>query len=468
MSEASRVEPETGRRRIGLFSASTLVVANMIGVGVFTTSGFALADLHSRRAVLIAWGVGGVLALCGAICYGALARAIPESGGEYTLLTRTVHPAAGILGGWVSLLAGFSAPIAAAALGVAVYAESIVESAHDPRWIGSGVIVFAGAMHAFRFRGGLIGQNVVVWLKIGLLLALIATGLARIDWAGAAADARGDGPAGAFDLGAFAVTLIWISFAFSGWNAAVYIAGEVRKPRTNLPKSLVIATVLVGVFYVALNGVLLHAAPIGALAGRENVAAVAAEQLGGRALSTFVSAIIVLALFTSVSSMVMIGPRVYAKMAGDGCLPRWFATWGDAPARAIGLQVLFALVIVWISGLERLLGYLGFTLGLSTALTVVGLMLLRRRLGRTRVPVFGFPLVPIVFITATVSAAVYMAMRRPIESAFGLATLVVPISIYILMGRRRAGRGDSARAQAGNGRTGAAGATAGAAERGVP
>src|SRR5688572_1607499 len=223
---------ETGeRRRLGFASASALVVASMIGAGVFTSSGYALADLGTPGRVLLAWLVGGVSAACGALCYGALARAIPESGGEYTYLARTLHPLAGFLAGWISLLAGFTGPIAAVALGLQVYLDSTFDLGGDPRWIATAAILVAGLLHGLRLRPGVMAQNAAVALKLGLIAVFVGLGATRLpDLPSAPA------PAGPFDPGAFAVSLVWISFAYSGWNAATYVAGEVRDPERTLDR----------------------------------------------------------------------------------------------------------------------------------------------------------------------------------------------------------------------------------------
>jgi amino acid transporter len=420
------------QRRIGLTSASALVVANMIGAGVFTTSGFALADLGRVDAVMWAWLVGGVVALCGALSYGALARRIPESGGEYTFLAETLHPLAGIAAGWVSLLAGFTAPIAAAALALQAYVASPFGESTNPAWFGSCVIAVAGLLHGLRLQVGVATQNVAVGAKlvaIALLIGVAGSSLPELPTPAAASLPP-------VEPTAFAVSLMWIFFSYSGWNAAVYIAGEVRDPDRNLPRSLLLATGIVTVLYLALNWVFLHSAPPEALAGKAEVAAIAAQALGGAPLRAAVTALVALALFTSISSMVMAGPRVYQQMARDGVVPRLFAGGDEVPGAAVALQVALAIGVVWVSTLVQLLGAIGFALGVSASATVVGLMVLRVREGAERVPIPGYPWIPGLFVTVNLGAALLMASREPLRAAVAFAVLAAGVAAYGVFGSR--------------------------------
>ncbi len=428
---------ESERRRLGFVSASALVVASMIGAGVFTTSGFALADLGTPGRVLFAWVLGGVSAACGALCYGALARAIPESGGEYTYLARTLHPLAGFLAGWVSMLAGFTGPIAAAALGLQVYLDSTCELDGDPRWIASAAILAAGALHGLRLTPGVLAQNAVVGLKLVLIAVFVVLGFWKLRGAPPLpAAAASSFVAMPFDPGALAVSLVWISFAYSGWNAATYVAGEVRDAQRTLPRALLLGTAVVTLAYLALNAVFVFAAPLETLAGKAEVGALAAEALGGPGLRRYLTLIVALALFTSVSALVMSGPRVYARMAQDGFLPRFFAFEGEVPGRAILFQVAAAVAVVWVAELRALIGTIGFTLGLCAAATVVGLVRLRLRDGAERVPIPAWPLVPVLFLAMTLFASFYLVLREPRAASQGLVLVALGVVLYFVARRR--------------------------------
>ena len=416
-------------RRLGLPSAAALVVANMVGTGVFTTSGYSLAALGRRETVLLAWLVAGILAMFGALSYGALARRMPESGGEYYFLHRIVHPLAGFLAGWVSLIVGFTAPIAAAALGLQAYLAPFVGDGLRPEWIGTAAIAVATLMHGLRFGHGVIVQNLAVALKLVLIVGFIAIGLLRAPESIAPVTLVAED----FTVGAFAVSLVLIYFSYSGWNAAVYVASEVRDPQRNLNRSLWIATAAVIVLYMGLNAVFLYSVPVEELAEKTEIGAIAAAALGGEALRRAVSLLIALALFTSISAMVMVGPRVYARMAEDGLFPRIFATRRDVPSPAILLQAALAMIVVWVTGLADLLGYIGFTLSLSAAATVGALFVLRHREGSATVPIPGYPWVPALFVIATLGAAAFLMARDPQVAANGLYTVAAGVPIYWLL-----------------------------------
>lgn len=436
-------------RGIGVRSAAALVAANMIGAGVFTTSGFALADLGRPAFVLAAWVVGGGIALCGALSYAGLAARMPGSGGEYLFLSRAVHPLAGFLAGWVSLFAGFTAPIAVAAHGLEAYAAASLGIALPPHLLGAGAILFCGLAHGVTRSAGLQLTDWAVGAKLFAIVAFIVIGgWVLVTGGGGASEIASidaspvpSSPA-SFSLPAFAVTLVWVSFAYSGWNAAVYVGGELEEPARTLPRALLLATLGVTAVYVALNAVFLWAAPASELAGKAEIGAIAAEALGGTWARAALSGVVALALLTSISAMVMVGPRVYAQMAEDGLFPHSLVAQGDAaggevPRGAIALQVGLALLAFFVGELRDLLLYVGFLLGLSAAATVACLFLPVPREAAeqpaTRVP--GAPVVPVVFVIATLGSSWFVVVREPVQAAVGLGTLVVGVLAYGL-GRR--------------------------------
>ena len=408
----------------------------MIGAGVFTTSGFALTDLGSADRVMAAWVVGGVIALCGALSYAGLVRHITESGGEYLFLSRLIHPLAGFITGWVSLLAGFTGAIAFAARAFETYAFPT-----RPDWLPNGVaaagmVLVAALLHGVKVQVGALAQNIVVFLKVALLVAFLAI-------AASVAMSQGIAPGSApgrcrSRIAAFAGSLVWISLSYSGFNAAVYVAGEAKDAQRNAPRALWVGTLIVTVLYIALNAAFVYLPPFEAVAGREDVAAAAAQSIGGSPLTLAIRFVTVLALITSVFSLVMAGPRVYARMADDGVFPRMFRFGGGgAPTAAILAQAALAIALIALSDLRGLLSYLGFTLSVSAALTVASLFVIARREGRAAVNVWGYPFTPAFYVLATLILAGIAGRREPVQLLAAIITIVSGSVVYFAFGLHR-------------------------------
>lgn len=353
-----------------------LVVASMIGSGVFTTSGHALESLPSPWLVLAAWFVAGVVALAGALSYGQLIRELPESGGEYVLLARRWHPAIGFVAGWTSLVAGFGGATAIAAVTLEVYVQSALQ--RDGIWskgrLATAVVIAAMLSHGIRVRWGSWTQNAIVIAKLALLVAFFLVALTKLDWPGMLETPwwpeRESLPS---PIVAFASSLVWIAFSYSGFNAGIYIAEETRDPERTIPTALVAGTVVVWLLYLLANLTFVFAAPIDALRGRTDIAAVAAENLLGINASRGVRVIVALASLTSVLSLMMAGPRVTAKMAEDGWLPRWLGRGAEAPVYSILLQGAFAITLIHLTTFRELLAFLSLSLSLCSALAVLTL-----------------------------------------------------------------------------------------------
>ena len=421
MTSAEPATAGSSRARLGLGSATALVVASMVGTGVFTTSGFLLADLKSPLLVLLVWVAGGVVAMLGALNYGALARRIPESGGEYLFLTRTLHPAAGYVAGWVSLLVGFAAPLAFAAFAFGEYSKTWWPAC-PPKLSGTLLLLVFSGIHAAHVRRGAWIQNLAVLVKVVLIVVFSGFAFQRLAMAGA--------PAPHLPVWTFAVSLMWVSFSYSGWNAAIYISGEVRDPERNVPRAMLWGTLLVTLLYLALNAIFVYAAPVSDLAGKPEVGRIAAQALGGPVWANAVSSLVALVLVSSISAQVMAGPRVYAKMAADGFLPRWLVAAEKPPRAAIVLQAAMALAMLWTATFEWLLTYIGFTLGLSTAATVLGLILLRRREG-PRLHVTGWPWVPGLFLAIVCFITVLSVIGKPFATLAGLGTMAAGVVAWV-------------------------------------
>ena len=430
-------------RPLGTAHGAALVVASMIGTGVFTTTGMLLGSLRSPWLVLAVWAAAGLLALCGAAVYAELGAMMPRAGGEYVYLSRAFHPAVGFLSGWIGLLVGFTAPTAAAALAFGRYVHAVA-----PAWpqkpLALALIVVLTAVHMSDVRFGARLQAILTGLVVCLIVVFIAGAVAsgRGDWANLAAPPTGAGPtAGAVSAGALALGLVYVSYAYFGWNAAAYVAGELRDPTRAVPRALVAGTALVTALYVALNVVFLWAAPPAALSGQIEVAHVAARALFGARGAALLSSLVALALAGSVSAFMMSGPRIAVAMAQDGLFFRALARVGTrgAPAAAVALQGALALAVVATATFEPILVYVGFTLTVSAGATVVGAFVLRHREPTADRPhrALAWPLSGLLFLTSAVFMTGYAIHDRPRESGAGLLTLVAGGVAYALWRRRR-------------------------------
>ncbi len=376
--------------RLGLFTGFGLVVANMIGAGVFLSAGYMAQDLGPGQ-ILLAWAVGALIALCGTHAYATLALRVPRSGGEYRLLHDLLHPFLGYFAGWVTLLAGFSAPVAANAHAAAAFTATLVPVA-QPRLLAAAFVVTLTLLHARRLTVSRWTQDLLVVAKIALVLAFVAVGLGggSHSWPTWTPPQAHDG----FPAGPFAVGLFYIAFAFSGWNAAVYASEEFGDPRRHVTRAMLVGCTSVAVFYLLVNWVFVaNLTPQRAAAVFEYETArvtlghlVATDILGpagGRAMS-------VLAVFTflsAMSAMVFAGPRVYAAMAQDGFLPRWLmAREGHPPSGSVWLQGAVTLLLLQWQALRDLLAGVGAVLTLVAALTVLGVVRLWLRPGARERP----------------------------------------------------------------------------------
>jgi len=425
-------------RTLKASTAALLVVASMVGAGVFTTTGFLVRDLGAPLAVLIAWAVGGVVALCGALAYAELVTALPDNGGEYRLLGRIYHPAVGFVAGWISLIVGFSAPMAASALAFGEYLGRLFPAAAaSPSLAGLALILGLALLHALRVRIGGAAQDLVTGLLVALIVAFIAGGLwvGDLGWLTAPAERS---TLEAIASPEFAVGLVFVSFAYSGWNAAAYLAGEIERPSESVPKSLVLGTGIVALLYVGLNLVFLIAGPPAALAGGVEVGYVAALGLFGPTIGALMTVVVALGLLTTVSALMMAGPRVYEAMGAD--YPRLGALASRSrssagPTAAIVLQVGCAAVMVLTAAFDELLAYMGLTLALSSALTIAGVFVLRRREPALLRPyrAWGHPWTTSLALALMLWMAIHTVGSRPVTALVAAATALGGLGLYALL-----------------------------------
>jgi APA family basic amino acid/polyamine antiporter len=450
------------RREIGLYSATVLVIANMMGTGIFTTSGFIMAELGDPRAVLLCWLCGGVFALCGALCYGELGARFPRAGGDYVFLKESFGKPVGFLSGWISLVVGFSAPIAAASIACATYFfqafslptghTTVLKLFATPlitispvNLAAIGIIAAFTLIHYHSLRTGSRVQNLLTLCKVVFVVVFLAAGFffgqGSFDHFQAPANL-----ASSFSAEKFAISLIFVSFAYSGWNAAAYLGSEIIDPRRNIPCSLLIGTAVVTCLYLLLNIAFLYAVCPKEMAGVLEIGAKAATHLFGGHISTFFSAAVALGILSVLSAMIMTGPRIYYAMAKDGIFFPAFGKLHSAhqtPASSIFLQAAIAALMVLSASFEALLIYIGFTLSLFASLTVIGLMRIRMQPCTDPTPykTFGYPVTPLLFILCNAWIIFYSIKSRPVTALIGLGTIAVGLMAYVFFNRNQQSKG---------------------------
>jgi APA family basic amino acid/polyamine antiporter len=436
-------QPNNLERKLGLFPVTNIVIANMIGAGIFTTSGLLMADLHHPWLLLLLWFVGGIIALSGALCYGEVGAAIPEAGGEYIFLSRLYHPMLGFLSGWVSFIVGFSAPIAASAIGFSAYLYRAVPGiftfgAMDVEMMKKVysvlIILVFTIIHLRGMKFGAVIQNYLTTLKVALIVFLIIIGFA----AGTGSFAHfheSTVPGHAdFQWRTVGLSLMWIMFAYSGWNASVYIGGEIRNPETNLPKSLLIGTGGVLLLYLLLNALFIYAIKPAEMGGVISIGGLAVRHMFGTTSENLVSLLIAFALFSSISAFIILGPRVYFAMARDGYFfkfarqihPRY-----KVPYLSVIFQGLISMVIVLSGTFDQILTYMGFALGIFPILVIFALFKLRKA-GKTPLKLPGYPFTALLYIFAAFAMLGLSFVERPVESGIALLTVGAGVPAYAI------------------------------------
>ncbi len=437
-SERAASHLRSPRRTVGFFTACGIVIANIIGTGVFTSLGFQVADIHSGFALLMLWIVGGIAALCGALCYGELSAALPRSGGEYHFLSEIYHPALGFMAGFISATVGFAAPIALAAMAFGKYFHGVFNFG-SPILLSFVTVWIVALFHFGNLRLGSAFQNVWTLVKLLLIAALIGAGLLieekqPITFLPHAADTM------AIFSGAFAVALVYVMYSYSGWNASSYIIGEVKNPERNVPRSLLVGTTIVMAAYVLLNAVFLATAPQDEMRGQLEVGLIAGKHIFGENGGRIVGAVICLGLISAISSMTWIGPRVTMSMGEDHWLLRFLGRKNaeGVPANAVLVQLLIVNLLLLTRSFELVVIYIQFALLLCSLLTVIGVVVLRMARPEIARPyrVWLYPIPPIVFAAITVWMMVYLLRSKTTESIAGLGTAIAGLLLYFCARKR--------------------------------
>jgi len=424
------------RRTLGWDTAAALVIANTVGSGIFTTSGFMARDLGSPWWLLGLWVAGGIISFVGALAYSELSAAMPEAGGEYVYLREAFGPLVAYLSGWTSFFVGFSGAIAAAALAFIGYLHQLApvpdSAALSGKLAAIAVLAVLTTAHVVGLRFGGLMQRLLTGGTVGAIVALIVFGLAS-----------GHGDLGNFAShapahGYAAVSLIFVLYAYSGWNAAAYIAGEVRDPGRNLPRALLLGIGVVSVLYVGMNLVYIYALPIPAMSGVLAIAEKSSLKLFGPNAAELIAALLALAILNSASAMVIAGPRVYYAMARDRVFPSGLALVNPlfgTPARAMIAQAIWSsILILFFGAFEKVVLYTGFAVTIFSALSVASLSVLRIRrpaMARPfRMP--GYPWLPAAYVLILCWIAVYTLVGRPAEALVSLAVVGFGLPWYFL------------------------------------
>jgi basic amino acid/polyamine antiporter, APA family len=418
--------------KIGVWTAIFMVIANMIGTGVFTSLGFQVVDIQSGFPIELLWVLGGIAALCGALTYGELGTALPRSGGEYHLLTKIVHPIVGFLSGWVSATVGFAAPTALAAIAFAKYSAAVFPGI-DVVVAAAAIVVFFTALHCVSISWGSRFTSALTVVKVILILVFIVAAF-RVPEAQALTALPKPGDFGLVLTPAFAVSLVYVAYAYTGWNAATYIVGEMEDPKRHLPRALFLGTLVVLVLYTLVNYAFMRSVPFGELAGQVEVGYLSASRIFGETGGEVMALTIALILTSTISVMIFVGPRIVQVMGEDYRLlrPLSFRSEKGIPVYAVLVQSAITLTFIFTSTFQQVLLYAGFTLNLITAVTVAGVFVLRRREPDIERPyrTWGYPWPPIVFLVLSGWSLTYMLVVQPRESLAGLATLSAGLVIY--------------------------------------
>ena len=434
-------------RKLGLFPVTNIVIANIIGAGIFTTTGYLMDYLGNPVIMLSLWLIGGIIALCGALAFGELGAAFPEAGGEYTFISKLFHPMLGFLTGWLSLIVGFSAPIAASAIGFSRYFiwafpdfqswflfDRIMSPEMFSRLLAIIIILTFSLLQA---RGVILGAKVQNWLTVlkvmlvaGLVIAGFAIGQGNFSHLKPVA-----GKSLSFDFSGWksiGLSLMFVMFAYSGWNSATYIGSEIKNPLKVIPRSLLISTGIVTFLYLLLNLFFVYAIPPQQMAGEPEIGGVAASLAFGDFAGTIISLLISFALFSSLSAFIILGPRVYYSMARDGYFFKWVSAVHPrfkVPQNALFLQSAIAIVLVLSGTFEQILVYMGFSLGIFPILAVLGVFKLRIT-GQSKLKLPGYPVAPAFFILVNLAILVLAYFERPWESTIAILTALSGIPVF--------------------------------------
>lgn len=432
--------------------AVNMVIANMIGTGIFTSLGFQVMDgaIPDPFTIMLIWLLGGVISLCGATVYGEVATSVNKSGGEYAFLSELYHPLLGFISGWISLIAGFSAAIASLALATGEYFLPLLGVSGDnsvdfylfglpvKKLIAFLVVILVALIHLRGVKAGGIFQNIMTSVKLLLIATFIIVPFAMTGYyqeSGVSIAATDKSLGTIFSL-PFAGALVYVMFAYSGWNASAYIVGNLDNPKKNLPYSLIKGTLIVTIIYILLNYVFMYVCSFEELAGKVDVGNIVAVKILGEHWGLVISAVFSLALVSGISAMFIAGPRVAEEIGKDYKAFRILGTetGGGSPKYGIFLLLGVSMLLIFFSKFQEIIQYIGLTLSIFSLLTVFGVFILRKRNNKIKDSVrsWGYPVTPILFILLTLWMIISFAIADPMKLVYSLLTMIPAIIIYYL------------------------------------
>lgn len=415
--------------------ASAVIIANMIGTGVFTSLGYQLLDIKSGFVLIMLWVVGGITALCGALTYAELGAALPRSGGEYNFLTRIYHPIVGFISGWISATIGFAAPVALAAITFGSYLSAAIP-ALSSTWLAIGLVIVVTAAHVGRRQRSSNFQSVFTAAKIGLIIGFCLLCSFMVDEVQPVSFLPQAGDGALLIGSAFAVSLIYVNYAYTGWNSVTYLINEVVDAQRNLPKILITSTLTVMILYVALNFTFLLVAPMEAMEGQVEVGYIAAQHVFGEMGASAISFVLSLLLISTVSAMTIAGPRVLQVIGEDYSVFKRLARKNEdgIPSLAILVQSAIAIIFVLSSSFQSILLFSGFILCLNTVAAVSGIFALRWRQPDLKRPyrTWLYPVPPLIYLGLMFWTLFYITKSQPKEAMIAIGIIVVGTIAYTL------------------------------------
>ena len=423
-------------------TAAAVIIANMVGTGVFTSLGFQLADIQSVFALMMLWIIGGVASLCGAATYAELGAALPRSGGEYNFLGHIYHPMAGFISGWVSAVIGFAAPIAAVALAFGKYSLAALPGTY-PSWTGKALacalVIIVTLIHGRNRKASGQFQFAFTAVKVILILAFCLAAFIFTSNPQPISPMPQSGDWEVMTSAAFGVSLIYVAYAYTGWNAAVYISGELENPQRDLPRILIAGTGLVMVLYVLLNYVFLYAAPMAEMADEVEIGYIAAKGIFGETGARIAGGMLSLLLISTVSAMTLAGPRALQAIGEDFKALRFLGkvNTDGVPRNAIYFQSAIALIYIVTSSFKAIVVFAGAMLALNSFLAILGVFILRWKEPDLPRPykTWGYPFVPLVYLAITAFMLAFVALNEPDKALGGLGIISVGVVFYAVSAR---------------------------------